>query len=52
MYLCFSPEQVDACGRINGINGVTMALQMALLYALDLSILQRHEDGEGEIYYT
>lgn len=30
-----------------GIDGVTLALQMALLYALDLSILQKREDGEG-----
>jgi hypothetical protein len=47
MFLCFSPE-IDASGRIDG---VTMALQMALLYALDLSVLQRREDGEGKIYY-
>lgn len=29
-----------------GIDNVTLTLQMALLYALDLSILQRHEDNE------
>jgi nuclear pore complex protein Nup205 len=33
----------DATG---GIDSVTLALVMALLYALDLSILQRREDGE------
>ncbi|EEB19194.1 conserved hypothetical protein [Pediculus humanus corporis] len=29
-----------------GIDNVTLTLEMALLYALDLSILQRHEDNE------
>jgi hypothetical protein len=33
----------DATG---GIDNVTLSLVMALLYALDLSILQRREDGE------
>jgi nuclear pore complex protein Nup205 len=35
--------QEDAAG---GIDNVNLALIMALLYALDLSILQRREDGE------
>ncbi|KAJ4431675.1 hypothetical protein ANN_20275, partial [Periplaneta americana] len=35
--------QEDSTG---GIDSVTLALVMALLYALDLSILQRREDGE------
>lgn len=29
-----------------GIDNVTLTLEMALLYALDISILQRHEDNE------
>lgn len=29
-----------------GIDNVTLALQLSLMYALDLSVLQRHEDGE------
>lgn len=33
----------DATG---GIDSVTLSLVMALLYALDLSILQQREDGE------
>jgi len=33
----------DATG---GIDSVTLSLVMALLYALDLSILQQQEDGE------
>ena len=33
----------DATG---GIDNITMSLVMALLYALDLSILQQREDGE------
>jgi nuclear pore complex protein Nup205 len=39
-----TPEE-DATG---GIDSVTLALVMALLYALDLSILQRREDGESK----
>lgn len=35
----------DAAG---GIDSVTLGLVMALLYALDLSILQRREDGESK----
>ncbi|XP_046658392.1 LOW QUALITY PROTEIN: nuclear pore complex protein Nup205-like [Homalodisca vitripennis] len=35
--------QADSSG---GIDGVTLALQMALLYVLDVGILQRREDGE------
>ncbi|XP_055585632.1 nuclear pore complex protein Nup205-like [Uranotaenia lowii] len=29
-----------------GIDNVTMALQMALMYGLDMSVIQRREDGE------
>lgn len=36
--------QEDSSG---GVDGVTLALQMALLYAIDLSVLQRREDSEG-----
>lgn len=35
--------QEDSSG---GVDGVTLALQMALLYAIDLSVLQRREDSE------
>lgn len=35
--------QEDSTG---GIDNVTLTLEMALLYAIDLSILQRHEDNE------
>lgn len=35
--------QEDSTG---GIDNVTLSLEMALLYALDLSILQRYEDSE------
>jgi len=42
-YLKSTTLQEDATG---GIDSVTLALIMALLYALDLSILQRREDGE------
>lgn len=35
----------DAAG---GIDSVTLGLVMALMYALDLSILQRREDGESK----
>ncbi|XP_053673536.1 nuclear pore complex protein Nup205 [Anopheles nili] len=37
-YQCSEPS--------GGIDDVTVTLQMALLYALDLSVLQRREDGE------
>lgn len=33
-----------------GIDGVTLALQMALLYAVDLNVIHRREDGEGNSY--
>lgn len=36
-------------GSTGGIDGVTLALQMALLCALDLSILQKREDGEDAV---
>lgn len=36
-------------GSTGGIDGVTLSLQMALLCALDLSILQRREDGEEAV---
>lgn len=36
-------------GSTGGIDGVTLSLQMALLCALDLSILQRREDGEDAV---
>ncbi|XP_054275578.1 nuclear pore complex protein Nup205-like [Macrosteles quadrilineatus] len=35
--------QTDASG---GVDGVTLSLQMALLYVLDVGVLQRREDGE------
>jgi nuclear pore complex protein Nup205 len=38
--------QEDAAG---GVDNVTLTLIMALLYALDLSILQRREDGERKL---
>uniref|UniRef100_A0A336MB53 CSON014651 protein n=1 Tax=Culicoides sonorensis TaxID=179676 RepID=A0A336MB53_CULSO len=31
---------------IGGVGDVTLALQMALMYATDLSVMHRHEDGE------
>jgi nuclear pore complex protein Nup205 len=42
-YLKATTLEEDATG---GIDSVTLSLVMALLYALDLSILQRREDGE------
>lgn len=42
-YLKSTTLEEDASGRIGS---VTLGLVMALLYALDLSILQRREDGE------
>ncbi|KAL9696163.1 hypothetical protein quinque_015448 [Culex quinquefasciatus] len=32
-----------------GIDNVTLALQMALMYALDMSVIQRREDGEDVV---
>lgn len=40
-----SKIQADSGG---GIDGVTLSLQMALMYVLDVGILQRREDGEGQ----
>lgn len=37
--------QEDSSG---GIDSVTLALQMGLLYALDMSVLHRFENGEGK----
>jgi hypothetical protein len=34
------------------IDGVSLALLMALIYALDVSILQRKEEQDGEFFYT
>jgi hypothetical protein len=42
-YLKATTLEEDATG---GIDSITLSLVMALLYALDLSILQRREDGE------
>jgi hypothetical protein len=44
-YLKVTTLEVDATG---GIDSMTLGLVMALLYALDFSILQRREDGESK----
>lgn len=44
--LCRYLARYKPAGARGGMDNVTLTLVMALLYALDLSVLQRHEDSE------
>jgi nuclear pore complex protein Nup205 len=47
---CMGPKLIDLFSRLEPravIDEVTLALVMALLYALDVSILQRKEEQDG-----
>lgn len=44
--LCRYLSRYRPAGVRGGMDDVTLALVMALMYALDLSVLQRHEDSE------
>jgi hypothetical protein len=48
VFHCCDRLELDAAGVIDG---VTLALQMALMYSLDVSIVHRREDTDGILIF-